>query len=139
MIDYAVETGDGEMADVCKKIIADIINHKMYITGGVGSTYMGEAFTIPYDLPNETAYSETCASIALIMFAERMLEAENKAEYADVIERAMYNCMLDGISLDGKSFFYENPLAVYTHKRGRNRSTTIEQHIPCLLYTSRCV
>ena len=130
MIDYAVETGDGEMADVCKKIIADIINHKMYITGGVGSTYMGEAFTIPYDLPNETAYSETCASIALIMFAERMLEAENKAEYADVIERAMYNCMLDGISLDGKSFFYENPLAVDTHKRGRNRSTTIEQHIP---------
>lgn len=130
MMDYACEAGDTEMAGVCRRLIEDIIKHKMYITGGVGSTYMGEAFTVPYDLPNAAAYSETCASIALMMFAQRMLEADGKAEYADVIERAMYNCMLDGVSLDGRSFFYENPLAVDIRSHGRNRSTTMLVHIP---------
>lgn len=130
MIDYAEESGDKEMHDACRKIIDDIIHRKMYITGGVGSIFMGEAFTIPYDLPNESAYSETCASIALILFAKRMLDADNKAEYADVIERAMYNGMLDGVSLDGRSFFYENPLAVNLRTRGRNRSTTMPVHLP---------
>lgn len=130
MIDYAEEAGDEKMHDACRKIIDDIIHRKMYITGGVGSIFMGEAFTIPYDLPNESAYSETCASIALILFAKRMLEADNKAEYADVIERAMYNGMLDGVSLDGRSFFYENPLAVNLRSCGRNRSTTMPVHMP---------
>lgn len=130
MADYAAETNDEEMLEACRRLIKDIINKKMYVTGGVGSTYMGESFTVPFDLPNDSAYTETCAAIALIMFAGRMLEVDNKAEYADVIERALYNGMLDGVSLDGTSFFYENPLEINLKKHTRNRSTTMFEHIP---------
>lgn len=130
MADYAKETNDDNMLEACRKLISDIINQKMYITGGVGSTFMGEAFTIPYDLPNESAYSETCASIALMMFAQRMLEIDNDVKYADIVERSMFNGMLDGISLDGKKFFYENPLEVNLETYKRNRSTTTEEHLP---------
>lgn len=130
MADYAKDANDTVMLDACRRIIADIINKKMYITGGVGSTVMGEAFTIPYDLPNDSAYSETCASIALMMFAQRMLEFDNNSTYADVVERSMFNGMLDGVSLDGKKFFYENPLEINLKNGERNRSTTTEVHIP---------
>ena len=75
----------------------------MYITGGIGSAYEGEAFTKDYHLPNDTAYSETCASIGLIFFASRMLRLERKSVYADVMERALYNCVLAGMQLDGKT------------------------------------
>lgn len=130
MIDYAVEAGDKELIDACNRLYDDITERKMYITGGVGSTFMGEAFTVPYHLPNESAYSETCASIALIMFTKRMQELGNSSKYADVIERAMYNGMMDGISLDGRCFFYENPLEINLKNHSINRSTTMEEHIP---------
>ena len=84
----------------------------MYVTGGIGSTHLGEAFTYAYDLPNDTAYAETCASIGLVFFARRMLEIEPDARYANVMERALYNGVLSGMALDGKSFFYVNPLEV---------------------------
>jgi len=84
----------------------------MYITGGVGSTVHGEAFTVDYDLPGDTAYAETCASIALMMFASRMLENEIRGEYADIMEKAFYNTVLAGMQADGKRFFYVNPLEV---------------------------
>lgn len=73
----------------------------MYITGGVGSTNHGEAFTFPFDLPNDMAYAETCAAIGLCFFARRMLEWDVRSEYADVMERALYNGVLSGIVLDG--------------------------------------
>lgn len=85
---------------------------KMYITGGIGATHLGEAFSFPYDLPNDTAYAETCASIGLMFWARRMLEIVPDVKYADIMERALYNGVLSGMALDGKSFFYVNPLEV---------------------------
>jgi DUF1680 family protein len=84
----------------------------MYITGGIGSCHLGETFSKPYDLPNAEAYTETCAGIGLIFFCHRMLNLENHATYADTIERVFYNGLLSGLSLDGASFFYENPLEI---------------------------
>ena len=76
----------------------------MYITGGIGSTVEGEAFTIDYDLPNDMAYAETCASIGMIFFAKRMLEIKPLGIYADIMEREFYNGTISGIQLDGKQF-----------------------------------
>lgn len=82
----------------------------MYITGAIGSTSTGEAFTFDYDLPNDTVYGETCASIGLVFLARRMLEIEPRGEYGDVMERCLYNGTISGMSLDGTKFFYVNPL-----------------------------
>ena len=84
----------------------------MYVTGGVGATVHGEAFSAGYELPNDLVYAETCASAAMIFFARRMLEAEPKAEYADILEKELYNGLLSGMQLDGRRFFYVNPLEV---------------------------
>jgi DUF1680 family protein len=88
------------------------VTQKMYVTGGIGSRNTGEAVGANYELPNETAYAETCASIGLVFFAHRMLQAHAEAKYADVIETALYNGILSGVSLSGDRFFYSNPLAV---------------------------
>lgn len=122
MADLARHTGDAELLDSCKQIFDDIAGKKMYITGGIGSSGRGEAFTVPYDLPDLTAYSESCAALSLAWFAQRMLLNENNSKYADVIERILYNNALSSISLDGKAFFYVNPLAVRTHLLNRNTS-----------------
>ena len=82
MADLAGETGDEALLFACKQLYNDLVNGKMYITGGLGSTCHGEAFTIPYDLPNDQAYTETCASIAMIYFAHRMNRIERDARYA---------------------------------------------------------
>ena len=84
----------------------------MYITGGIGSTRKGEAFTVDYDLPPDTAYCETCAFIELIFFASRMLEMEVDRKYYDIMENAFYNTVLALMQVDGKRFFYVNPLEV---------------------------
>ncbi len=112
MADIARLTEDPSLYEACKKLWDSTVSEKMYITGGVGATSMGEAFSFPYDLPNDTAYAETCASIGLVFFARRMLEIEADAKYANVMERAIYNGILSGMALDGKSFFYVNPLEV---------------------------
>lgn len=112
MADYASETEDQELQGACGRLWKNIVERKMYVTGGIGSTVLGEAFTVDYDLPPDTAYAETCASVGLIFFASRMLENELKGEYADVMERAFYNTVLAGMQLDGKRFFYVNPLEV---------------------------
>jgi len=112
MADVAQATGDVILTDVCRRLWANVTGKQMYITGGVGSTHHGEAFTYDYDLPNDTIYAETCASIALVFFAKRMFEIEPKREYADIMERALYNGIISGMAADGKSFFYVNPLEV---------------------------
>lgn len=112
MADLAYETKDEELYKACKTIFEDIVNKKMYITGGIGSTRNGEAFTVAYDLKNDKAYAETCAAISLMFFAQRMMRFENNAMYADIIERVLYNGMISGLSLTGDSFFYENPLEI---------------------------
>ncbi|MCD4776999.1 MAG: glycoside hydrolase family 127 protein [Candidatus Aegiribacteria sp.] len=114
MADVAARTDDNELAKTCRTLWRNVTGKRMYITGGVGSTERGESFTADYDLPNETAYAETCAAIGLVFWAHRMLHIDEKpnAEYADVMERSLYNCVLSGVSLDGTRFFYTNPLEV---------------------------
>ncbi len=124
MADIAKHFGDSELYEACRKLIDNIMNQKMYITGGIGATVDGEAFSFNYDLPNDLAYSETCASIGLIFFARRMLEIAPDADIADSVERALYNTVLSGMAQDGKSFFYVNPLEVLpeaSHKDSRKR------------------
>lgn len=112
MADLAYETDDKELYKTCKQIFDGIVNKKMSITGGVGARRFGEAFSYDYDLVSEKAYNETCAAIALLFFANRMMQFENNAVYADVAERILYNGMMSGLSLDGDEFFYENPLEI---------------------------
>jgi hypothetical protein len=112
MADIAKQFNDDELFTACQSIWNNIENKKMYITGGIGATVDGEAFSFNYDLPNDLAYSETCASIGLIFFARRMSENEINSHYADVAERALYNTVLASMADDGKSFFYVNPLEV---------------------------
>ena len=124
MADVAKRCSDDGLYSACRSIMNNIIGKKMYITGGIGSTVDGEAFSFDYDLPNDLAYAETCASIGLIFFARRMLEIEPDADIADAAERALYNTVLSGMSQDGKSFFYVNPLEVLpeaSHKDSRKR------------------
>lgn len=113
MIDIAKESGDNSLLDACNKLWSNIVDKKMYITGAIGSTHVGEAFTGNYDLPNDSLYGETCASIGLAMATKRMLGIEVNSKYADIIEKEIYNGIISGISMDGKSFFYVNPLEVY--------------------------
>lgn len=112
MADLALKYDDKELKEACEAIFDDIINGKMYITGGIGSSSAGESFTIDYDLPNLIAYTESCAAIGLVYFAHRMLLLTNDAKYSNVIERALYNGFLSSFSLDGKAFFYTNPLEI---------------------------
>lgn len=130
MADIAERYADTALADACRRCFDNIVNKRMYITGGVGSTHLGEAFSIDYDLPNRTAYAETCAAISLVMFARRMQRLEPNAIYGDAVERALYNGVLSGISMDGSSFFYENPLEIVPKFNNVNSSTTIKEHFP---------
>lgn len=135
MADLARELQDASLAAACRRIWEDITLRKMYVTGGIGSSAFGEEFSNPYDLPNGEAYTETCAGIALMFFAQSMLERETRAEYADVLERAFYNGVLSGVSLDGKSFFYENPLEITMRDHFRcsfgERRFPITQRVEC--------
>lgn len=110
MADLASQTGDQELLAACKRLWKNITECQMYITGGIGSTVHGEAFSVNYDLPSDTAYAETCASIGLMFFASRMLENEIDGVYGDIMEQAFYNTVLAGMELNGKRFFYVNPL-----------------------------
>ena len=111
--DLALETGDTELFHVCETLWHNTVNKRMYITGAIGSQDYGEGFTIDYDLPNDRAYAETCAAIGLVFWAHRMLQMDPDRKYADVLERALYNGVLSGMSLEGDRFFYVNPLQVW--------------------------
>lgn len=112
MADLALYKKDKELYEASKTLWINMVDKKMYVTGGVGSTVQGEAFTGDYDLPNDTMYCETCAAISVVYFAQRMFKLEQSSEYIDVLERALYNSVLSGMALDGKHFFYVNPLEV---------------------------
>ena len=130
MADAAALTEDEALLAACRDLFDDIVEKKMYLTGGIGSTHHGEAFTVPYDLPNDTAYAETCAAIALAMFARRMQIIDPDSKYADVVERTLYNGILSGVSLDGISFFYENPLEICLADHEKNRSVNGGDRLP---------
>ena len=106
-----MEDGDADLFATCERLWQDVVTTKLYITGGIGSASENEGFTRDYDLPNENSYAETCASIGLFLFGHRMLQARLDSQYGDVMERALYNNILSGISLEGRCFFYDNPMA----------------------------
>lgn len=118
MVDVAAATGDKSLLDACKRLWQSVTRRQMHITGGIGPTASNEGFTTDYDMPTETAYLETCAAIGLVFWAQRMLQAEPDSDYADVMELALYNGALSGVSARGDTFFYGNPLAVYPGMSG---------------------
>ncbi|NJP41125.1 glycoside hydrolase family 127 protein [Oscillospiraceae bacterium HV4-5-C5C] len=122
MADLARAYQDQSLQDACVRLFDNITQRRMYITGGIGSAREGEAFTIDYDLPNLTAYTESCAAIGLMLFSWRLLQLRPESRFADAFERAMYNGFISGISLDGKAFFYENPLEIVPALRQRDAS-----------------
>ena len=109
MADLAAEDGDGGLRDACVRLWRDLTEKRLYVTGGLGPSWTNEGFTRDYDLPNETAYAETCAAVGLVFWAHRMLLMTGESLYADIMERALYNGAVSGISLQGDRFFYENP------------------------------
>jgi len=116
--DYVAATGDASMCRALYRFWDELTRSKMYVTGGVGSRYRHEGFGHPYELPNLTAYAETCAAVGLIFWAWRMLLLDGRSCYADVLETALYNGFLSGVSLQGTEYFYINPLAsVGDHRR----------------------
>lgn len=117
MADLALRDGDEGLKLASEMIFDNIVNAKMYITGAVGSTHIAEAFEEEYRLPNDTAYAETCAALALALFARRMEKLEVDSRFADTVERVIYNGFLSGLSLDGKSFFYENAQEIDLEER----------------------
>ncbi len=125
--DMALENGNETLYNNLETVLEDITERKMYITAGVGSTRVYEGFTVPYDLPNHTSYSESCCAIAMMLFAARMRRMAKKAKYGHLMERVLYNSMLSSTSLDGKSFFYENPLEISLPEYNREIGTTPER------------
>ncbi len=111
MIDLARELRDASLLAACKRLWQHLSSRRIYLTGGIGSSPHNEGFSADYDLPNEEAYAETCAAIGLVFWHHRLLQLECDARYADIMEAALYNSVLSGISLAGDTFFYDNPLA----------------------------
>jgi len=111
MADLAAELGDAALKKACEVLWRDVTSKRMYVTAGIGPSASNEGFTQDYDLPNDTAYAETCASVALIFWAQRMLHLDGDGRYADVLETALYNGALSGLSRDGTHYFYQNPLS----------------------------
>ncbi len=110
MADLAAELDDAGLKNACEVLWKDVVETRMYVTGGFGPSASNEGFTKDYDLPNPTAYAETCASVAMVFWAQRMLNIDLEGQYADVLERALYNNCMAGLSRDGEHYFYDNPL-----------------------------
>lgn len=111
---------DIELKQACERLFDDIVNYKMSVTGGVGADHNREIFSYKYDLPNSDTYNETCAAIALTMFANEMQEMNVNSLYGDIIERVIYNGFISGLSLKGDKFFYTNPLEIDRKKYARS-------------------
>lgn len=110
MADLAAEHGDAALRQACERLWQDVTSTRMYVTGGFGPSERNEGFTQDYDLPNDTAYAETCASVAMVFWAARMLNLDLDGQYADLLERALYNNALAGLSREGDTYFYDNKL-----------------------------
>ncbi|MDC3178540.1 glycoside hydrolase family 127 protein [Pelagibacteraceae bacterium] len=132
MADLARLNNDSKLLNACKTLWRNIVDKRMYVHSGVGSAHIGERFTYDYDLPNDMAYAETCATIALIYFANRMSKLELNSEYGDIIENSLYNLLLASTSLDGEGFFYDNYLECvpgYLHSQGRRHGVRDKYHM----------
>lgn len=113
MADIAYQYQDKSLMEACENLYNNIVERRMYITGGIGSSGALERFTTDYDLPNSSNYAESCASIGLALFCRRMAQYTGEAKYVETMEVALMNTLLSGIAMDGKSFFYVNPLEVW--------------------------
>lgn len=125
--DLAREYGDAELLETAKRLFDNIVGCRMYVTGAIGQTCVHEAFMEDFDLPNQTAYAETCANLSLALFARRMSLADPDSRYADIAELVLYNSFLSGISLDGRAFFYSNMQEndLHVRRRASNASQTV--------------
>lgn len=110
MTELAAETGEGALLEVLESLWQNLTQKHLYITGSIGPRSSNEGFAGEYDLPNDSAYAETCAAVGLVMWSHRMAMLHGEGRFADVMEQALYNGVLSGVSLDGKMYFYENPL-----------------------------
>jgi DUF1680 family protein len=135
MADLAAELEDESLKRTLEVLWRDVTSRQMYVTAGLGPSKHNEGFTAYFDLPNDTAYAETCASVALIFWAQRMLNIDLDGEYADVLELALYNGALSGLSRDGEHYFYENPL----ESDGKHRRWTWHNCPCCTMNVSRLV
>ena len=135
MADLAAEFDDPALKRALEILWHDVTSRQMYVTAGLGPSKHNEGFTTHYDLPNETAYAETCASVALIFWAQRMLNIDLEGRYADILELALYNGALSGLSRDGEHYFYENPL----ESDGRHRRWKWHTCPCCTMNVSRLV
>ncbi|MBR2718368.1 MAG: glycoside hydrolase family 127 protein [Clostridia bacterium] len=126
MADVGSMAGDSTLVEAADTVFDNIIHKQMYITGGVGSTHEGEAFSFDYDLPPERCYTETCASIALAMTASRLNRIAPNGRYGDTVERTLYNGILSGVSLDGTKYFYINPLEVWPDRCVRRQDMHVD-------------
>ena len=139
--DVYAETGEQALIDALELLWGNIVNQKMFVTGACGQKHDGgssnrdfvhEAFTIDYEMHNQNAYNETCANLCNAMFNQRMLSIKGEAKYADVMELVLYNSGLSGISLEGKDYFYTNPLRrTFDHKMGATDYANRVPYIPC--------
>ena len=126
MADVGEMADDPTLVEAANTVFQNIIHKQMYITGGVGSTHEGEAFSFNYDLPPERCYTETCASIALAMTASRLNRIQPNSCYGDTVERTLYNGILSGVSLDGTKYFYINPLEVWPDRCLRRQDMAVD-------------
>ena len=108
--DVYAETGEPALLETLERLWANMVERRMYVTGGIGARHEGEAFGADFELPNSRAYAETCAAIGSVMWGWRMLLLSGEARYADLIEHTLYNAVIPGVSLDGSAYFYMNPL-----------------------------
>jgi uncharacterized protein len=139
LVDVGTRTEDQKLLEASDGLWKSVVETKMYLTGGIGSTAEdGEAFGPPFDLPPDRAYTETCASVALVFWAHRMLHRRLDGRYSDVVERALYNGALPGMALDGKSFFYVNPLMVDPRVSGKRADTCRVQTLRQAWYGCAC-
>jgi len=126
MADLAIETGDLTLFQTCDRLFDNLVGRQMYVTGGIGPSGSNEGFTNEYDLPNQTAYAETCAAVALALWGHRMAQISLDSRFTDHVELVLYNGALSGISRDGRHYFYDNVL----ESRGDNRRWTWH-YCPC--------
>ena len=127
MADVAALLGDSTYIKAIDTIYENIVSKKYYLTGGVGARHQGEAFGADYELPNLTAYNETCAAISMVYLFERMFLLHGDAKYIDCLERTLYNGVISGMSVDGGKFFYPNPLSSDGHYRFNADNTMTRQ------------
>ena len=135
MADLAFERNDEALKRACEALWRDVTTAQIYVTAGLGPSETNEGFTEPYDLPNETAYAETCAAVALVFWAQRMLHLDLDGAYADVLELALYNGALSGLSREGTHYFYANPV----ESRGQHKRWAWHLCPCCTMNVSRLV